>query len=103
MMPYLAKIISQMIADYKLRLSSKKLLSGRFQINFSTEGSEEGYYGYVLAESKTSVREVIERIGHHLEAIHYTDRYFQPNLFSMGRKKEKSAGVMIFKRTAAHG
>jgi hypothetical protein len=89
--------------DYKLKLSSKKLLSGRFQINFSTEGSEEGYYGYVLAESKTSVREVIEKIGHHLEAIHQTDRYFQPNLFSLGKRKENSGGVMIFKRTATHG
>lgn len=89
--------------DYKLKLSSKKLLSGRFQINFSTEGSEEGYYGYVLAESKTSVREIIEKIGHHLEAIHQTDRYFQPNLFSLGKRKAHSGGVMIFKRTAAHG
>ena len=91
-------------ADHKLKLSSKKLLSGRFQVNFSTEGSDGGYYGYVLAESKTSVREVIEKIGHHLEAIHQTDKYFQPNLFSMARRQENSGGIMIFKRNAiAHG
>ena len=91
------------VSDHKLKLSSRKLISGRFQVNFSTEGSDGGYYGYVLAESKTSVKEVIEKIGHHLEAIHQTDKYFQPNLFSLGKRQENAGGIMIFKRSVAHG
>jgi hypothetical protein len=89
--------------DFKLKLSSKRLHSGRFQVNFSTVGFDQGYYGYVLAESKTSVHEVVERIGRHLEAFHETDKYYQPNLFSLGKRKPGSEGIMIFKRTAAHG
>ena len=89
--------------DYKLKLSSKRLDSGRFQINFSTEGFDDGYYGYLLAESKTSVREVVEKISRHLQAFHQTDKYFQPNLFSLGNRKINSGRIMIFKRNAAHG
>jgi hypothetical protein len=89
--------------DYRLRLTSKRLISGRFQVNFSTEGFDEGYYGYLLAEPKTSVSEVVEKISRHLEAFDQTDKYFQPNLFSLGRRKPNSEKIMIFKRPIAHG
>jgi len=88
--------------DQKLKLSSKKLTSGRFQISFSTEG-EQGFYGYLLAEPKTPVREVVEKIERHLEAFHHPERYLQPNLFSLGKRKTNSGSIMIFKRNMAHG
>ena len=90
-------------ADFRLKLSSKRLISGRFQVNFSTEGFEGGYYGYLLAEPKTSVNEVVEKISRHLEAFDQTDKYYQPNLFSLGRRKLSSGKIMIFKRPIAHG
>jgi alkanesulfonate monooxygenase SsuD/methylene tetrahydromethanopterin reductase-like flavin-dependent oxidoreductase (luciferase family) len=88
--------------DYKLKISSKKLLSGRFQINFSTGGFEEDYYGYMLAEAKTPVREVVEKIGRHLDALNQSDKYFQRNLFSLGKREPNSGRVLIFKRSIAH-
>lgn len=84
--------------EFKLKLKSKKLESGRFQVNFATEGFRSDFYGYLLAEPKTSLREVVETIQRHLGAAQTTDKYFQPNLFSLGRRKVNSGKVMIFRR-----
>ena len=86
--------------DFKLKLKSKKLESGRFQVNFSTEGFLADYYGYLLTEPETSVREVVEKIQRHLGAAQSSDKYFQPNLFSLKGRKINSGRVMIFRRGA---
>lgn len=88
--------------DFKLRLKSKRLGSGRFQVNFSTEGFVMDYYGYMLTEPQTSLREVVEKIQKHLGAAQVTDKYFQPNLFSLGKREVNSGRVMIFRRGAAN-
>ncbi len=82
----------------KLKLKSKKLSSGRFQINFSTEGLTDGFYGYLLAEPHTSVHDVIKKIDHHLKGMANTERYFQRNLFSFGNRKNNSGRILIFKK-----
>jgi hypothetical protein len=41
----------------KLKIESRKLNSGRYQVNFSTDASPDAYYGYLLAEPNTSVTE----------------------------------------------
>jgi len=84
--------------DFKLRLKSKKLESGRFQVNFSTEGFLMDYYGYLLTEPQTSLREVVEKIQRHLGAAQSSDKYHQPNLFSLGKREVNSGRVMIFRR-----
>jgi|GEM_PF-404687 len=90
--------------DFKLKLKSKKLDSGRFQVNFSTEGFVMDYYGYVLAEPQTSLRSVVEKIQKHVSAMSCSDKYFQPNLFSLDREKREvnSGRVMIFRRGAVN-
>jgi hypothetical protein len=82
----------------KLRIRSKRLSSGRFQVNFSTDDYSCGYYGYLLAEPRTTVSEVLEKIGRHLEAANNEDRYFQRNLFSLGKRKISSGKILIFKK-----
>lgn len=83
----------------KLKIQSKKLNSGRYQINFSTDaGSCNNYYGYLLAEPQTSVTEIIEKISRHLLAFNNEERYFQRNLFSLGRRKVNSGRILIFKK-----
>ncbi len=84
--------------DSKLKLSSKKLKSGKFQVNFSTIGLSQECYGYMLAEAQTSVNEVIEKINRHVYAMQSSDRYYQRNLFSLSKKKVSSGSIMIFKR-----
>jgi hypothetical protein len=84
--------------DFKLKLKSKKLDSGNYQVNFSTEGFRDDYYGYLLTEPRTSLREVVEKIQRHLGAVQTSDRYFQPNLFSLGKRHTNSGKVMLFRR-----
>ncbi len=82
---------------HKLKLKSKKLGSGRFQINFSTEGFSDGYYGYLLAEPQTSVTAVIEKIDRHIKAMANSEHYMQRNLFSFGNRQNNSGRILIFK------
>ncbi len=84
--------------DYKLQLKSKRLDSGRFQVNFSTRGFYQECYGYLLAEPKTSLREVVEEIGRHIGAMQFSDRYYQRNLFSLRNRKMNSGKILVFKR-----
>lgn len=81
-----------------MKLKSKKLNSGRFQVDFSTNDSAKGYYGYLLAEPETSVSEIVNKINRHLTAITNSERYFQRNLFSLGNRKVNSGRILIFKR-----
>lgn len=81
---------------FKLKIETKKLQSGRFQVNFST--GQEGYYGYLLAEPQTAVSEIISKITRHISAFDNSERYFQRNLFSLGNRKANSGRILIFKR-----
>ncbi len=83
----------------KFKIESKKLDSGRFQVNFSTDNvTPGGYYGYLLAEPKTSVTEIITKISRHVEAMNNSERYFQRNLFSLGNRQVNSGRILIFKK-----
>jgi hypothetical protein len=82
----------------KLKIESRKLVSGRYQVNFSTDALTAGYYGYLLAEPQTSVTEIIEKISRHIHAFNNEERYLQRNLFSLGKRKVNSGRILIFKR-----
>ena len=86
------------MGTHRLKIKSKKLHSGRFQIDFSTEGLADGFYGYLLAEPKTSVTEVIEKIDRHVRAMANTERYFQRNLYSFGNRQNNSGRILVFKK-----
>lgn len=82
----------------KLKLSSKKLKSGKFQVSFSTVGVAQECYGYMLAEAKTSVNDIIAKINRHVTAMQSSDRYYQRNLFSLSKKEINSGKILIYKR-----
>jgi len=82
----------------KLKIESRKLTSGRYQVNFSTNATTCGYYGYLLAEPKTSVTDIIEKITRHIHAFNNEERYLQRNLFSLGRRKNNTGRILIFKK-----
>ncbi len=49
--------------DYKLKLSSKRLKSGKYQVKFHlTKAEHKDLYGYLLTSGGTSVKEVVTRI-----------------------------------------
>ncbi len=84
--------------DSRVKLTSKRLKSGKFQVNFSTVGFSQECYGYLLTEAKTSVNEVISKINRHVSAMQSADRYHQRNLFSFCKKEVNSGRILIFKR-----
>ncbi len=85
----------------QLKISSKRLRSGRFQVNFSTQGPD-GFYGYLLVEPHTSVRDIVLKIEEHLRAAQQADRYLQPSLFSLGKRATPALEpIMLFKNRAA--
>jgi len=87
--------------SFKLKIQSKKLTSGRFQVNFSTEEGNVapgGYYGYLLAEPNTSVSDILHKINRHLDAMNNSERYFHRNLFSLGNRQMNSGRILIFKK-----
>ena len=86
--------------DYSLKLKSKRLDSGRFQVNFATRGFSQECYGYLLAEPKTSLREVVEKISRHIGAMQSSDRYYQRNLFSLKNREVNSGKILVFKTVA---
>jgi hypothetical protein len=93
-----------LLTPLRLKLGSRKLLSGKYQVNFSTEGPTEEFYGYLLAEPQTPVREVVEKISRHLEAMHCSERYHQRNLYSLTNRQINTGKILIFrseKRNAA--
>ena len=81
----------------RLKLSSKRLNSGRFQVNFSTHFLSQEFYGYLLAEPQTPVREVVEKISRHVDAMKCSERYLQRNLFSLTHREANSGRILIFK------
>ena len=81
-----------------LRIQSKRLSSGRFQVNFNADDYYSNrYYGYMLAEPSTSLTEIITEINQHLESFRNSERYYQRNLFSLGNRKQNKGRILIFK------
>ena len=52
--------------NIRLELKSKKLKSGRCQVKFSAI-DQETFYGYMMVESATSVKDVIRMLQRRLE------------------------------------
>lgn len=78
----------------KLKLSSKRLQSGRVQVKFELyEQGAQRTYGYLLAEPQESLREVVARIGQY---CHRAAAGYQPHLYCVGRHKQDT-GILMFK------
>ena len=83
----------------KLKLSSKRLKSGKvqvkFQVQYKQSGSQTGQrYGYLLTEPKASLKEVVVKI-----LASYTSELSlgsQRHLYSVGRQKQATE-MLIFK------
>ena len=79
----------------KLKLSSKRLKSGKVQVKFQMHGSDSGeQYGYMLTEPKASLKDVVVRI---LSSYQYgLSLGSQRHLYSVGRQRQ-STEMLFFK------
>jgi hypothetical protein len=79
----------------KLKLSSKRLKSGKVQVKFQVHDSAAGdQYGYLLTEPKASLRDVVAKILNRYQAG--ISLGCQRHLYSIGRQKQ-STELLFFK------
>ncbi len=80
----------------KLKLTSKKLPSGRFQVRFTVDGFSQPCYGYLLADPQSTVTAVVEKIRRHVFAMQERESYFQRNLYSLHSRNVHSGRILVF-------
>ena len=79
----------------KLKLSSKRLKSGKVQVKFQMHGSESGQqYGYLLTEPKASLKDVVARILNSYQCGMSLGG--QRHLYSVGRQRQTTE-MLFFK------
>lgn len=83
--------------EYKLKLTSKKLKSGKCQVKFhaSIQKSKK-MYGYVLADSGETLRHVVEKIIKRLDQVKNRESFHHINLYSIGKPAVSDTGMVLF-------
>lgn len=82
---------------YKLKISSKKLNSGRYQVKFfATVREEQDLYGYVLVNADETLKKVIKKIKKRLQTIDCTSEHNHFHLYSIGQDSQDELNFMIF-------
>ena len=92
---------AQVVFDdyYRLKISSKKLNSGKCQVKFfATVKSQKDLYGYVLVDGDQTLKDVISRIKTKLTAISHTRDFHHIHLYSIGKSTQDDLGFIIFDR-----
>ena len=83
--------------EFNLRINSKKLRSGKCQVKFyATVKDKKDLYGYVLVDSKRTLKEVVHQITNKLNAIHYTTDFHHIHLYSIGKTNQDDLNMIIF-------
>ncbi|MBV6644596.1 MAG: hypothetical protein KI790_04060 [Cyclobacteriaceae bacterium] len=82
---------------YKLRLSSKKLKSGKCQVKFyATVHERKDLYGYVLVDSGQTLKDVVVRIKDKLNTIQRRRDFQHIHLYSIGKTNQDDLNFIIF-------
>ena len=82
---------------YKLRITSKKLSSGRFQVKFfATIKKEKELYGYLLVGSDETLKSVIQKIRKRLQVLEHSFEFHHFHLYNIGQELHDEANFMIF-------
>ena len=93
------QIARNLILDdyYKLKITSKKLSSGRFQVKFfATIKNDKQLYGYVLVEPTETLKSVIDKIRKRLKILDQTHEYQHFHLYDIGGKAQDNPNFLIF-------
>jgi hypothetical protein len=76
---------------HKLRIQPKRLQSGKCQVRFTvSEAGKEDWYGYILADPKEPLREVIGKIEYGLKKMLEKDPFYgmQSHLYALGKENQ---------------
>lgn len=88
------------VPSYKLRLCSKKLNSGKFQVKFYASTGEEGkdLYGYVLVDAKDTLKRVVNTIKSRLNLMQEANEYYHTHLYAVRKTPLPKSDFVIFKQ-----
>ena len=88
------------VAPYKLKLCSKKLDSGKFQVKFHVSKGQESQdlYGYVLVDAKDTLRRVVSTIRGRLNLMDEANEYYHTHLYAVRKAPPPKSDFMIFKQ-----
>ena len=82
---------------YKLKLSSKKLRSGKCQVKFyATVRNKKDLHGYVLVEADQTLKSVVNGIKDRLHTIHESVDFHHIHLYSIGKRPQQDMGFIFF-------
>lgn len=85
--------------EYQLKLTTKRLISGRCQVKFSASvTSQKELYGYVLVEADHKLKEVVGNIREKLNLIKSNKDFQHIHLYSIGKNRQADMSFMIFDR-----
>ena len=83
--------------QYNLKLSTKRLKSGKCQVKFSARVREKkDLYGYVLVESDQTLKSVVTRIEDRLHSIEQATDFQQIHLYSIGKRTQDPLSFIFF-------
>jgi len=84
---------------YKLRLFSKRLESGNYQITFHAKQENTlKQYGHVLVPQGSTLKDVVYTIKDELMKRNRTDQYHHAHLYSLGKSIQRDNSLVIFNK-----
>jgi len=85
------------LSNFKLKIRAKKLQSGMLQVKFSANTvKNKELYGYLLVESKTTLKEVVIGIQDKLSEMQSLNDYYHHHLYSIGKASANDYHFLIF-------
>jgi hypothetical protein len=87
--------------EFNLKLSCKKIGSGKCQVRFQAKlNSERLYYGYFLTNPEEKLKDVVTQLNNRLSLLKGYHDPFHFHLYSVG-KKQKLEDFIIFQSKAS--
>ncbi|MEQ8713558.1 MAG: hypothetical protein RIC80_11115 [Cyclobacteriaceae bacterium] len=84
-------------ACYNLKLSSKRLKSGKCQVKFSALlNRRKQLYGYMLVNADDTLKEVVTSIKSRLDLVKDRDTIHHINLYSVGKRSSLTDNFIVF-------
>ncbi|MEO9474497.1 MAG: hypothetical protein ABJN36_06900 [Cyclobacteriaceae bacterium] len=83
--------------SYRLKITSKKLKSGKCQVKFfATIKERRDMYGYVLVDAQKTLKDVVSTIRDKLNTISHTRDFHNLHLYSIGKTGKDDLNFIIF-------